>query len=71
MFLSLTTDNTKVGKGGDKMAKNEKTAERLEQPLMSTGTTEQGFDRDTKDSKVVSKPKIGETMLGDNGKLGK
>ncbi|WP_170843756.1 hypothetical protein [Mesobacillus persicus] len=53
------------------MAKNEKTAERLEQPLMSTGTTEQGFDRDTKDSKVVSKPKIGETMLGDNGKLGK
>lgn len=53
------------------MTKNDKTNENLKQPLMSTGTSEAGFDRDTKGSKPVSKPKIGETILGDDGITGR
>jgi hypothetical protein len=45
--------------------KNENAPELLKQPLMSTGTTEAGFERNTKKSKSASKPKIGETIVGD------
>lgn len=53
------------------MPKNEKIPDLVEQPLMSTGTTQAGFEKDTKKSKVVSKPKIGEIIVGDYGITGK
>jgi hypothetical protein len=53
------------------MQKNEKALDPLDQPLMSTGTTEPGFKKDTKKSKLASKPKIGETIVGDDGITGR
>jgi hypothetical protein len=38
---------------------------------MSTGTTEAGFEKDTRKSKLASKPKIGETIVGDDGITGR
>jgi hypothetical protein len=38
--------------------------ELVEQPLMSTGTTEPGFDWKTNSGDVKAKPKIGETVIG-------
>ncbi|MFC3885858.1 hypothetical protein ACFOU2_21230 [Bacillus songklensis] len=37
----------------------------VEQPLMTTGTTEPGFDWDTGGDKSAAKPKIGETLMGE------
>lgn len=53
------------------MSKNKKAPDLVEQPLMSTGTTEAGFEKDTKKSKLASKPKIGETIVGDDGITGR
>jgi hypothetical protein len=53
------------------MQKNEDSADLVEQPLMSTGNTEAGFDKDTKKRKLASKPKIGETIIGDDGITGR
>ncbi|MCM3570169.1 hypothetical protein [Neobacillus mesonae] len=50
------------------MQKNENNDEHMEQPLMSTGTTIAGFEMDVKKSKPTTKPKIGETIIGDDGK---
>ena len=36
------------------------------QPLMSTGTTEPGFNWDTGKTKRAAKPKIGETLIGED-----
>ncbi len=49
------------------MPNNQKWKDPLEQPLMSTGTTEPGFKKDTKNAKLASKPKIGETIVGNRG----
>lgn len=38
----------------------------IEQPLMSTGTTEPGFDWDTGRTKLTAKPKIGEILVGED-----
>lgn len=38
----------------------------VEQPLMTTGTTEPGFDWNTGGDKLAAKPKIGETLVGEN-----
>ncbi|MDQ0246649.1 hypothetical protein J2S09_004253 [Bacillus fengqiuensis] len=38
----------------------------VEQPLMSTGTTEPGFDWDAGRTKLTAKPKIGETLVGED-----
>jgi hypothetical protein len=64
IFVVFSTNNMKVRRG-DRMPKNEKAPDLVEQPLMSTGTTEAGFEKDTKKSKLVSKPKIGETIVGE------
>jgi hypothetical protein len=53
------------------MPKNEKAPDLVEQPFMSTGTTEAGFEMDTKKSKLASKPKIGKTIVGDDGITGR
>jgi hypothetical protein len=53
------------------MPNNEKSDDLVEQPLMSKGTTEAGFEKDTKKSKLASKPKIGETIIGDDGITGR
>ncbi|MDQ6598460.1 hypothetical protein [Bacillus salipaludis] len=47
------------------MDNNDKVQDHIQQPLMSTGTTEPGFERDTNKSKQETKPKIGETIVGD------
>ncbi|WHY89206.1 hypothetical protein QNK12_15965 [Neobacillus cucumis] len=47
------------------MANNDKVPDLIQQPLMSTGTTEPGFDRNTNKFKQETKPKIGETIVGD------
>lgn len=48
------------------MTKKDKTTDLFEQPLMSTGTTEPGFEMDPNNSKLASVPKIGETTVGEN-----
>jgi hypothetical protein len=48
-----------------------KTTGTVEQPLMSTATTEAGFDRNTKKEKLAAKPKIGDTIIGDDGITGR
>ena len=50
---------------------NEKSDYFVEQPLMSKNTTDTGFEKDTKKSKLASKPKIGETIMGDDGITGR
>ncbi|WP_156431165.1 hypothetical protein [Bacillus sp. FJAT-29814] len=40
----------------------------VEQPLMSTGTTEPGFKVDPEKSEPVNQPKIGDTVIGNQGK---
>ncbi|MDQ0201096.1 hypothetical protein [Neobacillus ginsengisoli] len=37
----------------------------MEQPLMTTGTTEAGFDWNSDKEKRVKKPMIGNTMVGE------
>jgi hypothetical protein len=51
--------------------KDQKTSGSVEQPLMSTATTEAGFDRNTKKAKQAAQPKIGETIMGDDGITGR
>jgi hypothetical protein len=53
------------------MQKNEQAPNFVEQPLMSTGTSEAGFDNDTMKSKPGSKPRIGKAILGDDGITGR
>lgn len=48
------------------MRKNEQAPELLEQPLMSTGTTQPGFKKETKKTKQTTIPKIGDTIVGEN-----
>ena len=50
---------------------NEKSDYFVEQPFMSTDTKETGFEKDPKKSKLASKPKIGETIIGDEGITGR
>jgi hypothetical protein len=50
-----------------KMVKQKNASDPMDQPLMSTGNTAQGFKADTKNSKLASPPKIGEKIVGDNG----
>lgn len=38
---------------------------------MSTGTTEAGFKKEEMKSKAVTQPKIGETIMGDDGITGR
>ncbi|MED1467548.1 hypothetical protein [Bacillus salipaludis] len=47
------------------MANNDKVQDLIQQPLMSTGTMEPGFERDSNKSKQETKPKIGETIVGE------
>ncbi|HYK74006.1 MAG TPA: hypothetical protein VEV44_12920 [Pseudoneobacillus sp.] len=42
----------------------------VEQPLMSTGTTEPGFEWEKDNKKATSEPKIGETLIEEAGILG-
>jgi hypothetical protein len=59
-------------KGGKTMStKEQKTSGTVEQPFMSTATTEAGFDRNTKKAKRAAQPKIGETIMGDDGITGR
>lgn len=62
----------KITKGGDlSMAHKENKNEVVNQPLMSTGTTEVGFSKENKQKQPTSKPKIGESLMGDNGITGR
>ena len=69
MFLVFSTDTRK--ERGDLMVNIDKNPDLVEQPLMSTGTTEPGFERNTKNAKLASKPKIGETIIGEDGITGR
>ncbi|WP_404328169.1 hypothetical protein [Mesobacillus maritimus] len=51
--------------------KDQSTSGTVEQPLMSTATTEAGFEKNTKKEKLAAKPKIGETIIGDDGITGR
>ena len=53
------------------MPKNEKAPDSVEQSFMSTGSTEDEIEKDTRKSKLASKPKVGETILGDDGITGR
>jgi hypothetical protein len=50
---------------------DQKTSGTVEQPLMSTATTEAGFDRNNKKKRHAVEPKIGETIMGDDGITGR
>lgn len=47
------------------MPDNDNETELVEQPLMSTGTTEPGFEKGREESHLVSPPKIGEVVVGE------
>ena len=49
------------------MPNQEKASDLVEQPLMSTGTTEPGFEKDREESNLVRPPKIGDVVVGDQG----
>lgn len=49
------------------MPNNEKVPDHVEQPLMSTGTTQPGFEKGREESNLVSPPKIGEVIVGVQG----
>jgi len=52
--------------------KEQKTSGTVEQPFMSTATSEAGFNKNKKnDAKHTGKPKIGETIMGDDGITGR
>ncbi|MGJ7922538.1 hypothetical protein [Neobacillus sp. LXY-4] len=53
------------------MQKNGNSYDFVGEPLISTGDTEAENKIETKDSKLASKPKIGETIIGDNGIKGR
>ncbi|WP_156183124.1 hypothetical protein [Mesobacillus campisalis] len=40
------------------------------QPLMSTGTTEQGFKKENKEKRITDIPRIGQGIVGDDGITG-
>jgi hypothetical protein len=50
-----------------KMVNQKNASDPMDQPLMSTGSSVPGFKADTKNSKLASRPKIGEKIVGDNG----
>jgi hypothetical protein len=50
------------------MGNEEKSRDVVEQPLMSTGTTEPGFEMDAGASQASMPPKIGDTVVGERGK---
>ncbi|HZG73391.1 MAG TPA: hypothetical protein VEY51_17785 [Chondromyces sp.] len=56
----------------NKEKKVEHTSGAMEQPLMSTGTVEPGFDwdKDKSKNKLAAVPKIGETLMGEDGITG-
>lgn len=53
------------------MSTNKKDDDSLKQPLMSTGTTEAGYKKEETKTKAVTQPKIGETIMGDDGITGR
>ena len=53
------------------MTENQKSYDFVDEPLISTGSTEAKLKDETKQSKLASKPKIGETIIGDDGIEGK
>jgi vacuolar-type H+-ATPase subunit F/Vma7 len=54
----------------DRMEKNEELPYFVEEPALSTGNTKAELEEQTKNSELVSKPKIGETIIGDDGITG-
>lgn len=67
----MLTNNKSGMKGGKAVTNNDEKTGTVEQPLMSTATTEAGYDRTTKKAKLAAKPKIGETIIGDDGITGR
>lgn len=53
------------------MAKNEKSPDLVEPGLMSDVTNDPRYKKDTKNQKLAGKPKVGETLLGDDGITGR
>ncbi|WP_227936412.1 hypothetical protein [Alkalihalobacillus deserti] len=53
------------------MLKNEKAPDPVEQSFMSTGSTVDEIEKDARKSKLASKPKVSETILGDDGITGR
>lgn len=53
------------------MANNEKVTDVVEQPSMAKSSTDLGVEKQTKNAKLASKPKIGETIIGDDGITGR
>lgn len=49
------------------MFTDENTHDFVQQPLMSTGTTEPGFSINNEKPKQEVKPRIGEKIIGDDG----
>jgi len=54
------------------MSRYENNTSNVEQPFMSTGTPQPGFKKEEKGKKKpVNAPKIGETIMGDDGMTGR
>jgi hypothetical protein len=53
------------------MDKSEKSADLVEPSLMSTVTNDSRYEKDTKNKKLAAKPKVGETIVGDDGITGR
>jgi hypothetical protein len=55
----------------DDMAQNRKNADLVEPSIMSTDAHEPRNEKDTKNAKLASKPKVEGGILGDNGITGR
>jgi hypothetical protein len=53
------------------MPKKGKAADLVEPPLIPTGSLEPRYEKDSKNAKLASKPKVGETIIGDDGITGR
>ncbi len=53
------------------MTENGKVPDSVEQSFMTTGSTVNDIEKDTRKSKLAGKPKVGGNILGDDGITGR
>jgi len=53
------------------MENNKEALDVVDQPSMAKSSTDLGMEKETKNAKLASKPKIGETIVGDDGIKGR
>ncbi|WP_394236475.1 hypothetical protein [Niallia oryzisoli] len=53
------------------MPNDEKVTDVVDQPSMAKSRTDLGIEKETKNAKLASKPRVGETIIGNDGITGR